>query len=291
MTEPTRNPDASTESLQFDRVDAASMKCATCAKPIVASYYDVDGKSVCIACKEAAERLNQPARGAGTFFKSLFFGGIGAFVGAAIYYGVAALTGWEIAIVALVIGLLVGGGVRFGTGGRGGRLFQVMAVVLAYFAVGLAYTPFAIKEVIDATDSTASADSTGGIDSNAAIASVINGLSPTVPPPAAPPSADSSIVALAGDTGAAIALDSATQLTAGTATLAIGVVLIGGFLMAFVLPIMAIVGSMPSGLINAVIIGVGMHQAWKMTAAQVHTISGPYRVGGDGASPAAPPAA
>ena len=36
---------------------------------------------------------------------------------------------------------------------------------------------------------------------------------------------------------------------------------------------------MPGGLITAAIIGFGMHQAWRMTAAPQLTITGPYRVG------------
>jgi hypothetical protein len=46
-----------------------------------------------------------------------------------------------------------------------------------------------------------------------------------------------------------------------------------------VLPILVIVGSFPSGLISAVIIFIGMRQAWKMTGAPVLRILGPYRVG------------
>jgi hypothetical protein len=52
-----------------------------------------------------------------------------------------------------------------------------------------------------------------------------------------------------------------------------------------VLPIFAVLGSMPSGLISALIIGIGMRRAWKMTAdtggetAGATVIAGPFRVG------------
>ena len=49
------------------------------------------------------------------------------------------------------------------------------------------------------------------------------------------------------------------------------------------LPVLVIAGSMPGGLITAAIIGFGMLQAWKMTAAAAVTVSGPYRI----ATPAA----
>jgi hypothetical protein len=51
------------------------------------------------------------------------------------------------------------------------------------------------------------------------------------------------------------------------------------FLFIFALPVMYIAGSMPSGLISAIIILVGMQQAWKMTARVEVPISGPYKVG------------
>jgi hypothetical protein len=47
------------------------------------------------------------------------------------------------------------------------------------------------------------------------------------------------------------------------------------------LPIFVIVGSLPSGLITAIIIFVGMRQAWRMTGAPVLEVVGPFRVGPD----------
>jgi hypothetical protein len=40
-----------------------------------------------------------------------------------------------------------------------------------------------------------------------------------------------------------------------------------------------IAGSMPGGVLSAAIIGFGMLQAWKMTAAPAVVVSGPYRIG------------
>jgi hypothetical protein len=45
------------------------------------------------------------------------------------------------------------------------------------------------------------------------------------------------------------------------------------------LPLLVIASSIPTGLISAVIIFIGMRQAWRMTAAPPLTILGPYRVG------------
>ena len=70
-----------------------------------------------------------------------------AIAGAAIYYAVIAIAHLEIGIVAILIGYMVGWGVRKGAGGRGGRRFQILAVVLTYWAVGLAYSPLAFEEL------------------------------------------------------------------------------------------------------------------------------------------------
>ena len=62
-----------------------------------------------------------------------------------------------------------------------------------------------------------------------------------------------------------------------TRSLALAVVVTAGLIAA--LPILVIVGSLPSGLISAFIIFIGMRQAWKMTGAPRFLIRGPYRVG------------
>src|SRR5262249_48688591 len=55
---------------------------------------------------------------------------------------------------------------------RGGRRFQVLAVTLTYLAVGLAYTPLAIRGAIESRAKTdASATPTAAKDANGAAAS------------------------------------------------------------------------------------------------------------------------
>lgn len=123
---------------------------------------------------------------------------------------------------------------------------------------------------------------------------------------AAPARADSATVAgetptaAAADTPTAVAADTATAVAAdsaasgddvpGGAYLAAG--LLALLLFAAALPILVIVGSMPTGLISALILFFGMSQAWKMTGALPIAFQGPFRVGGTTPSaPAEPPAA
>ena len=46
------------------------------------------------------------------------------------------------------------------------------------------------------------------------------------------------------------------------------------FAFSFALPVIVVIGSFPGGLLSAAIIGFGMHQAWRMTAAPRFTITG-----------------
>ncbi|MND05768.1 hypothetical protein D3C83_267600 [compost metagenome] len=52
--------------------------------------------------------------------------------------------------------------------------------------------------------------------------------------------------------------------------------MLAGF--ALILPVLVIIGSMPSGLISAAIIGFGMLQAWQLTGAPKLAFEGPFRL-------------
>jgi hypothetical protein len=177
-------------------------------------------------------------RGLGTLALAAVFGIGAAIAGAALYYAVIAITNFEIGLVAIAIGYMVGYAVRKGAGG-GGRRFQILAILLTYWAVGLAYVPLAFR------DSPASSRSQAPTEQAGAGA-------------AEPANADR---------------DDSGGRRAG---FGFAVAMLLGF--TFMLPVMAIVGSMPSGLISAAIIAFGMHQAWRMTAAPQLMITGPYQI-------------
>jgi hypothetical protein len=172
--------------------------------------------------------------------------GLGAgIVGAAIYYAVIAIANLEIGIVAILIGYMVGYAVRKGARGRGGRRFQVLAVALTYASVALAYTPLAFKQVLDTDrDPQKTTAATASVEDSAAIAT------DSQPAETTRPSGRGALFALV-------------------------------FLLALIaaLPVMVVIGSFPSGLISALIIFIGMRQAWLMTGVPVLQILGPYRVG------------
>jgi hypothetical protein len=251
--------DASQE-LQFDRVETSvsadgapavnGVTCAVCGRDVGDQYYHANGKPICDNCRHIVLSATVTPRSAGPLLVAALFGLGAAIAGAAIYYAVIAIANLEIGIVAILIGYMVGWAVRKGAGGRGGRRFQILAVVLTYWAVGLAYAPLAYKGMKD--------DKAGS--------------------PASATAADSArtsgpVVTDRRSSGSAIA--DTTSVGGREAARALGAL----FVLIFALPVISVFGSLPFGLISALIIFIGMRQAWAMTAAPKLDISGPYRVG------------
>jgi hypothetical protein len=128
---------------------AADVTCVVCGQTIADEYYDVNAQPACRRCKQQLADLGETPKGFGAFSKAALFGVAAAILGAIVYYAVVAITNFEIGIVAIAIGYMVGYAVRVGASHRGGRRFQVLAIVLTYWAVGLAYTPLVFKAIAE----------------------------------------------------------------------------------------------------------------------------------------------
>lgn len=275
---------SSSDELQFDHVEGAqhadapqagpAVHCSGCKALLTSRYYAVNGAPVCGRCQAAVERRATEATSKRLFARAALFGLGAAVVGAAIYYGVIAITGLEIGIVAILTGYIVGRAVRQGARGHGRRRFQVLAVVLTYFSVGLAYTPVLVKDIIDHQSAKAKATHTLAAHGTRA--------------PAADSAAPS---ASAGDSAAPVVLQGATHARQATPGARRKPKLLPALLivaaMIFLLPVLVIVGSLPGGLLSALIIAIGMRQAWRMTGGRPLQITGPFRIGGTPAAGAA----
>ena len=212
--------------------------CAGCQRTILDKYFDINAKTVCESCRDQLAQHAETPRGWSVLARACLFGVVAAILGAILYYAVIAITDFEIGIVAIAIGYMVGYGVRMGTRGRGGRRFQVIALVLTYWAVGLAYAPIVFGQ-LSKDDATQQASTNTTATTN----------TPDAPDAAAEPNPLSLPLALA--------------------------ILLG---LTFALPVLTVAGSLPGGLISAAIIAFGMRQAWQMTAAPQFVITGPYRI-------------
>ena len=217
-------------------ITAQGVTCTVCQRAISDEYFDVNGQSVCDGCRTQLAQLAQTPRSWGLFVKAGLFGLVAAILGATLYYAVIAITNFEIGIVAIAIGYMVGWAIRKATANRGGRRYQVLALLLTYWAVGLAYTPITFQQLAkeDTKEQAQKATETAA------------------PAPAESP-------------------DEAT---------AINIPVVLAILLAFsvALPVLVVFGSLPGGLLSALIIGIGMRQAWQMTGVPPLQISGPYRI-------------
>ena len=227
------------------------MACAHCATALVNYYYDVNGHTVCERCRYAIEAKltgGSPSRR----FLMAFGAGLGAAIlGALVYYGVVALTGYEIGLIAIAVGYGVGTAVRWGSGGRGGRGYQILAVALTYLAIVSTYIPYIIQgirqartEASDVIKTDSSTTVTAGTPESTATPASASTSSATAPAqPAAPPGP-------------------------GRIIMAIGLLLV----FAAVAPFLG--GA--QNIIGIFIIAIGLWEAWKLTAKAEIIISGPH---------------
>ncbi len=145
--------DETTDGLQFDQAEfapgqtGAPSACAVCTNPLAGSYFTINGHPACADCAAGFEARFTGGSGFVRLMKSTLFGLLGGLVGAALYYGVAKIAGYELALIAIATGWLTGKGVSLGNGHRGGRLYQVLAVLLTWAAIAASFVPF-IDEAI-----------------------------------------------------------------------------------------------------------------------------------------------
>jgi hypothetical protein len=155
----TPNPDqpAPDSGLQFDRADFAggqALKCSACSVAISGDYYQVNDQVVCPACSEKFAAYGSGGGSkAGRFLRATAAGIGGGFAGFLIYWGVLELTNINFGLIAIVVGWLVGNGVRWGSDRLGGKFYQLLALAITYVAICSTYIPLILR-ASDAPDVT-----------------------------------------------------------------------------------------------------------------------------------------
>jgi len=122
-------------------------RCGLCGTPLASEYYRVHGRTACAGCASAAQNGQANGQKNTAFTRALLFGIGAAAVGLAGYAAFTIATNFYIGYVALGVGYIVARAIKFGSGGRGGRPFQIVAVILTYLAIALAEIPIALWEV------------------------------------------------------------------------------------------------------------------------------------------------
>jgi len=139
--------------IQFDQAEYATPapdgpSCGVCQSPIDGEYYETGGKVFCPSCRQNVEAAFRGGSRIARVLKALIFGSVASAVGAVLYYAILRATGYNIGLVAVVVGVMVGRAVRKGTGGRGGRFYQFLAIFLTYSAIASMYAPLVVQEFL-----------------------------------------------------------------------------------------------------------------------------------------------
>ncbi len=123
----------------------SKMSCAACRQPISGPYFQIKSSPVCGSCAEKVRAQAIPDSHA-AFVRALAGGIVGALVGLGLYVAFALATGLIIGYVSLAVGFIVGKAMHMGSGGVGGRRYQLTAVLLTYLAVSMSAVPIAIAQ-------------------------------------------------------------------------------------------------------------------------------------------------
>jgi hypothetical protein len=241
-----------TGDLQFERAqfDGAPIKaaCLLCDEPLFGAYFEVNGQTVCEKCTFKLKEAENEGSGSGRALRAAGAGLGAAFAGCVLYWAILAMSGYEFALIAIVVGFLVGKAVHWGSRGKGGWRYQTLAVVLTYLAIVGAYIPLMVAEIMK--EPTAQSDGAQTGQAEAAAAETESG-SPGTEAAAGP---GSLVLALA---------------------VLLGIALASPFLAGF------------ENILGIIIIGVGLYEAWKLNRHQPVVITGPHVLASTGASMAA----
>jgi len=130
---------------------APTKECVTCGSRVAGDYFLSAGQVWCPACR--TRRSDEPEEaGKAVFFKAALCGYAGAVAAAAVWAAVIIATGYELGLVAILVGLIVGAAVKWGAGGARGRPYQILAMVLTFLGLSYAMIPAAIHTMLTDED-------------------------------------------------------------------------------------------------------------------------------------------
>jgi hypothetical protein len=130
-----------------------TLACLVCQLRIVDRYFRINDKCVCPRCKERLQH-NSLQGAPGAAVRASLFGAAGGVLGSLLYYGVAALTHMELGIIAIVVGILVGKGVRRGAGLHRHWLYPTLGIGITYLAIVSTYVPEVMRALAERASGT-----------------------------------------------------------------------------------------------------------------------------------------
>jgi len=231
--------------------EPGSDRCNVCSQPVLHEFYRVNGVMTCPSCTSNAQSV-LPEDTHGAFVRALLFGCGGALLGLILYSTFGIITGLVIGYLSLAVGYLVGKAMMMGSKGIGGRRYQIAAVLFTYAAVSMSAIPIAISMQMKSheeqkpkpTDEQSQLEKESGQQ--------LSSPSPAQQTQAAP--------------------KEEAQNTKPSFAAAIGYLAMIGLASPF-LELQESFG----GIIGLVILFVGIRIAWRITAAKLPEISGPFQ--------------
>lgn len=258
MTDAT--PQFSTAEYQ---AQSGAEACKSCKQPLAGRYFRVNGAVACERCTEQL-KAQLPKDSHSAFVRGLVFGIGGAILGLVLYSAFGIITGIVIGYASLAVGFLVGKAIRLGSGGIGGRRYQVAAVLLTYAAVSMSAIPLSISEGIKEKK--------------------IQPPGRASQPASAPALTASDVTAQSASTADTSATPSRTD--AQPNKMSLGIAVLGLAILGLASPFLEL-GSPVSGIIGLVILFVGIRIAWQLTAGPKVEILGPFTAGATSPPPPA----
>lgn len=155
------------EHADFGAAPRSPLACAACSTAIGSTYFTAGDQVLCQPCQMQLVSGAASGSGLGRFALALLLGGVAAVLGAGLWYAVTRLTGYEIGLIAIAVGFVVGAGVAIGSGQRGGLPYQLLAVFLSYTAICATSVPDIITAI--ETEQVAVQDALGGDAAPAAV--------------------------------------------------------------------------------------------------------------------------
>ena len=221
--------------------------------PLTGSYYTVNKKILCEQCHGQLQAF----LAGGSKFKRAFLatalGLLAGLAGAAVWYAVRKATGYEIGLIAIAVGLMVGVAVRKGSKGRGGWFYQTLAIVLTYSCICAQYVPDLVEGLLKKAHA------------RQAAAPAKNPAAGKAHDKAAAKNADAEQPAPG---------DAAPEPGAAKTTLRIALILVVSFVVSLALPFLA----GPQNIIGILIIGFALYEAWKINKGSALRIDGPFQL-------------
>ena len=275
MNDSSEDPKTESDPLQFDRVEPAgaatatatpqsSATCFSCSRAID-QYFELNGKVVCDNCRASLLHHFTGPIGFRRFAGIALKGAGAAALGSVLYYAVRTITGYELGLIAIVVGYLVGTTVRKGSNSRGGWKMQALAMSLTYLAIVSTYIPSVVQQLVKlsqkdqpaattplnagapGTPATATDDLTGNLSGTPTIADY---------PAAAPATTAKAPANLFQTVGAFFML--------------------GGIVLALSMAMPFLLGF--DNLMGLLIIAIALYEAWKLNKRPTLAVTGPFRV-------------